>query len=42
MFAGKTVIVPGAVMKGARFFSKLLPDGLVAKMAYGFQNSKKG
>lgn len=42
MFAGKTVIVPGAVMKVARFFSKLLPDGLVAKMAYGFQNSKKG
>ncbi|MEA5003085.1 MAG: SDR family oxidoreductase [Christensenella sp.] len=42
MFAGKTVIVPGAIMKGARFFSKLLPDSFVAKMAYGFQDNKNG
>ncbi len=42
MFEGKTVIVPGAIMKGARFFSKLLPDELIAKFAYRFQSGKKG
>ncbi len=41
MFAGKTVIVPGAVMKAARFFSKIMPDSFLAKMAYGFQHKKK-
>ena len=42
MFAGKTVIVPGALMKAARFFAKLLPDSLVAKAAYSIQRGKQG
>lgn len=42
MFSGKTVIVPGAVMKAAHFFSKLLPDSIVAKMAYAIQKGKQG
>lgn len=42
MFSGKTVIVPGAVMKVTRFFAKLLPDSVVAKMAYGIQKGKQG
>ncbi len=41
MFAKKTVIVPGATMKFARFFSKLLPDSLLAKTAYNLQNKKQ-
>ncbi len=41
MFAGKTVIVPGAIMKGARFFAKLLPDFLVEKATYMIQKSRR-
>ncbi|MEG0257252.1 MAG: SDR family oxidoreductase [Christensenella sp.] len=41
MLAGKTVIVPGAIMKCARFFAKLLPESLIAKATYHIQKSKQ-
>ncbi|MEA4853918.1 MAG: SDR family oxidoreductase [Christensenella sp.] len=42
MLAGKTVITPGFLMKCARFFSHILPDGLLAKAAYHMQKKKLG
>lgn len=41
MEKGRTVIVPGAVMKMGRILAKLLPDGVLAAFAYKFQNSKE-
>lgn len=42
MFSKKNVIVPGAIMKGTRFFAKILPDSVVAKAAYMIQKSRRG
>ncbi len=42
LFAGKTVIVPGAAMKAARFFERFLPERAVVRAAYGFQRRKEG
>lgn len=41
MFAGKTVIVPGAIMKCARFFAKLFPDSLIEKATYMIQKNRR-
>ena len=41
MMRGKTVIIPGLMMKFGKFFAKILPDCLLAEFAYGFQKSKK-
>lgn len=41
MFAGKAVIVPGAIMKGARFFAKILPDSVVVRVAYMLQKTRR-
>ncbi len=40
MYAKKAVIVPGALMKCARFFSKLLPDSVMARLACHMQKKK--
>jgi short-subunit dehydrogenase len=40
MLRGKTVIVPGTVMKIARFLVKNIPDSLAAKTAYLIQKSR--
>lgn len=40
MFKGQKIIVPGFTMKCSRFFSKLLPDSLLCKIAYGVQQKK--
>lgn len=40
MFRGKTVIVPGRLMKTARFFSRFASDRLVLKAAYRMQKRK--
>lgn len=40
MFAKKTVIIPGALMKCVAFFDKIMPDALIAKIAYGMQRRK--
>lgn len=41
MFKGKTVIVPGAIVKIGRFLSRFLPDSALAAVAYRFQGLKK-
>lgn len=40
LFAGKTVIVPGAAMKAAHFFERLIPERAVVRTAYRFQRRK--
>ncbi len=40
MFAKKTVIIPGALMKCVAFFDKLMPDALISQIAYGMQRKK--
>lgn len=40
MLKGKKVIIPGVQMKAARFFSRILPETLLARMAYGIQRRK--
>ena len=42
LFAGKTVIVPGAAMKAAHFFERFLPEHVVVRAAYRFQHRKTG
>jgi uncharacterized protein len=42
MFAGKTVIVPGALMKTALFFERFLPEKLIVRAAYQIQRRKEG
>lgn len=42
MFRRKGVIVPGAQMKWARAMDALLPDSLLARIAYGLQDKKRG
>ena len=41
MLKGKFYIVPGTSIKAVRFFAKIIPDSLMAKMAYKVQKSKK-
>ncbi len=41
MMKGKTVIIPGVMMKFGKFFTKILPDGVLAEFAYRFQKSKQ-
>ncbi|MBQ7793728.1 MAG: SDR family oxidoreductase [Clostridia bacterium] len=40
MFDGKSVIIPGKLMKIAAFLRRLLPDKLLAKIAYTIQFNK--
>ncbi len=40
MFKKKRVIVPGAVMKIAAFMRRILPETILARIAYTIQNSK--
>lgn len=40
MLRGKKVIVPGFLMKCARFFSKILPDSILVKFSAYFQKKK--
>lgn len=40
MMKGKKVIIPGGIMKIGKFFTKILPDGVLAMFAYRFQKSK--
>lgn len=42
MYAHKTIIVPGMTMKVVRFFAKLLPDSLMARLAWHMQKKKLG
>lgn len=41
MMSGKTVIVPGIVMKIGRFFTKILPGCVLGEFAYHFQKAKR-
>jgi len=41
MMRGKTVIVPGVIVKIGRFLTRLLPDCVLAAAAYKFQGLKK-
>ncbi len=41
MMAGKTVIIPGILMKVGKFFTKILPDCVVGEFAYHFQRAKR-
>lgn len=41
MMKGKTVIVPGFLMKLGKFFTKILPDSLIGEFAYHFQKAKR-
>ena len=41
MLKGKFYIIPGASIKAVRFFAKIIPDCLMAKMAYKAQEGKK-
>lgn len=40
LLKGKFYIVPGASIKAVRFFAKIIPDNLMAKMAYKAQKKK--
>ena len=42
MFAGKTVIIPGIMMKLTKFAVRLVPDKLAARLSYRLQKRKKG
>ncbi len=42
MFKGKLTIVPGTIMKLARFFESFVPEKLLLKMAYNMQKKKEG
>ena len=39
---GKKVIIPGIIMKLGKFFSRFIPDFILAKVAYYFQKKKEG
>ena len=41
MFNGKIKIIPGALIKAGRIFTKILPDGVTAAFAYKFQKAKE-
>ena len=40
MFKGKLIIVPGFIMKVARFFQTIMPEKLVLRIAYNIQKKK--
>jgi len=40
MFKGKLIIVPGFIMKVARFFQKVMPEKLVLRICYNIQKNK--
>ena len=40
MFKGKTVIIPGVLFKIGKLLSKILPDSVLASVAYKFQGLK--
>lgn len=40
MLKGKTVIIPGVLFKFGKLFSKILPDSVLASVAYKFQGLK--
>lgn len=42
MFKGKTVIIPGFKMKTAIFFSRFIPEKLLANITYHCQHKKEG
>lgn len=41
MLKGKTVIIPGILMKAGKFFTKILPDSVIGEFAYHFQRAKR-
>ena len=41
LLKGKFYIIPGFQIKAVRFFSKIIPDNLMAKMAYKVQEGKR-
>ncbi len=41
LFSGKKVIIPGALIKAGKVFSKVLPDNLLGAFAYRFQKGKQ-
>lgn len=41
MMSGKTVIIPGILVKLGKFFSKILPDVISGEFAYRFQKAKR-
>lgn len=41
MLRGKTVIIPGILMKVGKFFTKILPDSVIGEFAYHFQRAKR-
>ncbi len=41
MMSGKTVIIPGSLMKVGKFFTKILPDAVIGEFAYHFQRAKR-
>ena len=40
MFKGKLIIVPGFIMKVARFFQTIMPEKLVLRICYNIQKKK--
>jgi len=40
MFKGKLIIVPGIIMKIARFFQKVMPEKIVTRVCYNIQKNK--
>ncbi len=41
MFAGKTVIIPGILMKAGKFFSRFLPEKWLLRILYAAQKKKR-
>ena len=41
LLRGKTVIIPGILMKVGKFFTKILPDCVIGEFAYHFQRAKR-
>ena len=41
MLSGKKIIVPSLKIKSARFFCKIVPDGVLAKVAYKIQKKRE-
>jgi len=40
MFAGKMLIIPGFMMKCAKFFSRFISDKALLRMTYNIQKKK--
>ena len=41
LMTGKTVIIPGVLMKVGKFLTKILPDCFIGEFAYHFQRAKR-